>query len=392
MFRDLVLTYISLYRFSLMVMSFFLWISLSYVDRVHMKERTRRYGSILSDSFLKVIMNEAIYNKIRLFVIRPLCVLSEIVSGFLEGIENLEPILMISSNQNKFILSSPNESNVSDTSNISHMNHSEASNNESSTIENDASHRTTNFSGSGDQKYHKITTRKVTIQDIKDRHIPPIDYSDEPINEIDLDTNVCILSGKIGSRRCFNLADIPTTKLNQSTTEISTMPMTTITRNDHIEHDISKNDISNTPEVFETQTENDQHKDNNNSNDNNNDENYITDTNISEIDKVLNSIDNSDNSDNDKSNQINSNDSVEKNNNENNNNDTLVKTNMHELITDTKNNVFGLEKIETKGQESGYKKFGAIGQAPDIETNNILEVGTKRRKIPIKLARVRQHN
>ena len=93
MLNELVYTYLSLYQISIVIVGFMTWILISYIDRVHMRERARKYGVILSEMLSKNILSENAYDKFRISIIGPLCVIFEITAGFLEGIENLEPII-----------------------------------------------------------------------------------------------------------------------------------------------------------------------------------------------------------------------------------------------------------------------------------------------------------
>lgn len=95
--------YIFLYQISLFITVFMFWILLGYVDRVHMRERFRRYGNNLSNTIAKLFpVNQQTGDRFRLIIIRPVCMIFEIITGFLEGLEGLEPIIMISSNKDTF--------------------------------------------------------------------------------------------------------------------------------------------------------------------------------------------------------------------------------------------------------------------------------------------------
>jgi hypothetical protein len=94
---SIVSIYLFFYKMSVFIFSCFVWFCISYIDRVHAREKTRHLGCIIhkliSESEREIY--HTIYNKFRIFILRPLCVLSECITGFIEGIENCEPICKI---------------------------------------------------------------------------------------------------------------------------------------------------------------------------------------------------------------------------------------------------------------------------------------------------------
>lgn len=100
---DKIYIYTYLLYISLFPLIFLLWISLSYVDRIHLRERARRYGVQISKISSTVIMNDYIYDKCRILIIRPICALCDFLAGIFEGMENLEPIIKIMENKKDFL-------------------------------------------------------------------------------------------------------------------------------------------------------------------------------------------------------------------------------------------------------------------------------------------------
>ena len=90
--------YVFLYKISFFLFGFFLCSCISYIDRAHAREKTRYIGclvhKVITES--RYIMLRTIYNESRYIVLRPLCVFSECITGFIEGIENCDPIYKIS--------------------------------------------------------------------------------------------------------------------------------------------------------------------------------------------------------------------------------------------------------------------------------------------------------
>jgi hypothetical protein len=85
------------------------WIGLNYLDRVHMRERARRLGVSISQSLSTILSNN--YNhQIIISLVRPLCCIFEMITGLLEGFENLNPIIKLSDNKHDWI-----EDNIIDT-------------------------------------------------------------------------------------------------------------------------------------------------------------------------------------------------------------------------------------------------------------------------------------
>src|SRR6218665_1201955 len=96
--NSLIDVYLQLYRISLIVSMLFLWNALSHIDRVHMREKTRYVGSIVSRCLSFITINNSVYDGLRLILIRPICVILDTVAGFIEGLEGLEAIFLISEN------------------------------------------------------------------------------------------------------------------------------------------------------------------------------------------------------------------------------------------------------------------------------------------------------
>lgn len=98
--------YFFLYRLSIIVTIPLLMSALSHTDRVHMRERARRFGasaveyvSSLSKPYGNLLN---ISNLLRLHIWRPVCILTDIIGGFNEGVENLEPTMMIAEPYNSY--------------------------------------------------------------------------------------------------------------------------------------------------------------------------------------------------------------------------------------------------------------------------------------------------
>lgn len=97
---DLLYTYINLYCISLMISLVSMWVLLSFVDRVHTRERARRVGVSVSLILANICIYEKVYDYIRLLIIRPMCAIVETSAGFVEGLENFDPIIALSDNAN----------------------------------------------------------------------------------------------------------------------------------------------------------------------------------------------------------------------------------------------------------------------------------------------------
>jgi hypothetical protein len=95
------LLYFFLYRIAAIAAVPLLMIALSHTDRVHMRERARRLGVSIVKSAQSTLVKEdtTLYRfllfYVRLYIWRPICILTEMVGGLNEGIENLEPTVMI---------------------------------------------------------------------------------------------------------------------------------------------------------------------------------------------------------------------------------------------------------------------------------------------------------
>jgi hypothetical protein len=90
--------YLNLYIIGLYLVCIFFWISLSYVDRVHLREKTRRYGTQIYMTLNNLSYVNMYYDKLRIILFRPISVILEMITGFIEGIENSDPIICLSSN------------------------------------------------------------------------------------------------------------------------------------------------------------------------------------------------------------------------------------------------------------------------------------------------------
>jgi hypothetical protein len=101
--HDLIDTYLNLYRISLTICCLFLWVVLSYVDRIHLRERARRFGLYISSIIAYLLVNTYIYDKFRVIVVRPLCTIFETIIGFLEGIEKFEAVILLSDNNDRYL-------------------------------------------------------------------------------------------------------------------------------------------------------------------------------------------------------------------------------------------------------------------------------------------------
>ena len=100
---NLIDTYLNLYQISLSACCLFLWVMLSYVDRIHLRERARRFGLYISSIIAYLLVNTYIYDKFRVIVVRPLCTIFETLVGFLEGIENFEAVILLSDNNDRYL-------------------------------------------------------------------------------------------------------------------------------------------------------------------------------------------------------------------------------------------------------------------------------------------------
>jgi hypothetical protein len=103
------LLYFFLYRLAAMVTVPLLLMALSHTDRVHMRERARRLGESIINSATSNVSSpnplaQTIVFYLRLYVWRPICILTEIIGGFNEGIECLAPTMMIAEPYNAYRL------------------------------------------------------------------------------------------------------------------------------------------------------------------------------------------------------------------------------------------------------------------------------------------------
>lgn len=101
------LLYFLLYKLALFPAILFMMVVLSHTDRVHMRERARRFGAQLVEALANYVGNNYFPDNtsdskayltlfyLRLYLWRPVCILTDMVGGFNEGIEHLEPTVMI---------------------------------------------------------------------------------------------------------------------------------------------------------------------------------------------------------------------------------------------------------------------------------------------------------
>ena len=115
-------TYFSLYKISLGFCGIFFWICASYIDRVHMRERSRRFGVNVHNIISRLIISQTVHDKFRIFILRPLCAIFEIMTGFLEGVENFDPVISICSNDLFELPNTPAISTLGKNKNIVHNN------------------------------------------------------------------------------------------------------------------------------------------------------------------------------------------------------------------------------------------------------------------------------
>jgi len=99
--------YIYYYKLSIGFSLLFFWLILSYIDRVHFRERIRRIGIYFSYFITTILPSRYLFTQLRLFILRPVCVCLEGLTGLFEGMENTEAIVKISSNK-KDLFSCPN--------------------------------------------------------------------------------------------------------------------------------------------------------------------------------------------------------------------------------------------------------------------------------------------
>ena len=100
---NLINRYLNLYKICIILCCIFLWIALSYADRIHLRERFRRIGLKISKCFAYIMINKEIYDNFRILVIRPICAIMECIMGLFEGIENFEAAVFISENNNQYL-------------------------------------------------------------------------------------------------------------------------------------------------------------------------------------------------------------------------------------------------------------------------------------------------
>lgn len=102
------ITVFLLYRIAAAVCAVLFWFALSYTDRVHMRERSRRLGILLRHGSSEWVQKSGFYEyaivqhysdainraylMTMLWVFRPLCIMLEMTTGFAEGVQNIEPL------------------------------------------------------------------------------------------------------------------------------------------------------------------------------------------------------------------------------------------------------------------------------------------------------------
>jgi hypothetical protein len=107
MFHEIFNLYFYYYKISIVISLLFGWLILSYIDRVHFRERIRRIGIFFSYILTTILPSKYLFTQLRLFILRPVCVCLEGLTGLFEGMENTEAIVKISSNK-KDLFSFPN--------------------------------------------------------------------------------------------------------------------------------------------------------------------------------------------------------------------------------------------------------------------------------------------
>jgi hypothetical protein len=99
-------TYLSLYKIAIIICLFGFWTVLSFMDKTHIRERSRHVGMYIYKYLVKIPLLGSRYDIVRIIVLRPLCIVTESFAGFLEGVENFEPILTITELQKDVIAKS----------------------------------------------------------------------------------------------------------------------------------------------------------------------------------------------------------------------------------------------------------------------------------------------
>src|SRR3989304_2292992 len=95
--------YFILYKFALCATLPLMMIVLSHTDRVHMRERARRMGVSIKRYATTDYLNDFRYGSqlsqlrvlLELYLLRPICICLEVLVGFTEGVEDIEPIMVI---------------------------------------------------------------------------------------------------------------------------------------------------------------------------------------------------------------------------------------------------------------------------------------------------------
>jgi hypothetical protein len=379
MLSELIRTYVNLYQISLFITMIALWILLSYVDRIHMRERFRQYGKKLTRLISILLINEKTYDRFRLIVIRPMCAISEMITGFLEGIEGLEPIIMIASNKDNFIREensiTPNVSNPIDVSVKNEINKDEIKNE----INKDEIKNEINKNDDIDIRpindvFHVITTRnkKLNVKELIE-------------NQLSTKTNLSTheeVTLKPLPRRGFNLSGLPMVRASIQSSPQSLPQLVQVNSNNTHTDTTSQDLLSKLPDVakvveeMSSDIESDKYQNKNSPLDETNSEkdielNFKEDVDIKKVDEIIETF------------------TTRKDNTPNND----VGDDMSESDKDDK------EKKNDKDDDHLPEKVNTIEEESNsLSTENSPQIDIestepiKRRKIPIKLARFRQRN
>lgn len=114
--------YFFLYRIAAIISVILFWVTLSHTDKMHMRERSRRLGNKIRNSIVHntssvsrfalrtlnstavfefVINNqssmERAYLIVALYILRPVSIALEMITGFTEGVENVDPLIVLES-------------------------------------------------------------------------------------------------------------------------------------------------------------------------------------------------------------------------------------------------------------------------------------------------------
>ena len=92
---NIIQTYLHIYQYSIIISCCVIFFCLGYVDRIHLRERCRLIGSFISYKIKKLMINESLYDKFRIILLRSTSIFFELLCGFCEGLENFKPIISI---------------------------------------------------------------------------------------------------------------------------------------------------------------------------------------------------------------------------------------------------------------------------------------------------------